>query len=253
MPTETTEDASLLDNEAIDEELGDLAVDILLLSQELINTKMKLESLAKNGWMEMAKARYIMGPNSVSSLQLPSVEQEKPVRAKVRSHLDQCIRSDGHVRYNYFSLAVDGQRSTVDMPDGVRHRRTTDPDQQKQQHSPGTTADAVDNSKTEDPIRWFGMLPPAPLKQSQKCFQFCVEAAIEAANIQCEIRGVQDRIKFLNRQRGGQQSETPPTDNTVDGPTTIDAESDQVSTTVPVTNTDYESLSCEKIKLNSDP
>ena len=36
-----------LEKSAIDEELSDLAVDLLLLSQELINTKLKLESLSK--------------------------------------------------------------------------------------------------------------------------------------------------------------------------------------------------------------
>jgi len=200
MPTENAEEGmDCFDEEAIDQELGELAVDILLLSQELINTKLKLEDLARNGWVEMARARYHLGPNSVSSLQLPTVDQEKPVRAQVKTHLDQCIRSDGHVRYNYLSLAIDGQRSSTDIPDGVRLRKTTDAAKTAVVES--SPEDPVDNKKTEDPIRWFAMLPPSPLKQSQGYFRFCIEVVLEAANIQCEIRGVQDRIKFLNRTR----------------------------------------------------
>jgi len=217
MPSRTKPD----DNEdaaRVEEELADLAVDLLLLSQELINTKIKLESMCKSGWMEMAKARYVMGPNSVSALQLPSADQEKPVIAAVTVSNSPCARSGG-VRYNYFSLETEETTSTSpSSKDGIRNRKIDDTGSQDENPETGSAVEEVSSGETkiaapkpENPLRWFGFMPSTPLKQSQRCFQVCVETVIEMTNIQAEIRGVQDRIKFINRKKGGDlsQKETP--------------------------------------------
>ncbi|XP_023321466.1 coiled-coil domain-containing protein 115 isoform X2 [Eurytemora carolleeae] len=183
------------DTAGIDSELSDLALDLILLSQELVNTKLKLEHLTKSGWMEMAKARYILGPASVSAIQLPSAEQEKPVLASKQIFRSECLRGDGNVRYNYFSLA-DPSTSGVEVPEGVRLRKC--------EEKPGSGIEEIvpEKSLCVDPIRWFGFMPPDPLKKSQKWFSMSVESILEISNIQNEMRGVQDRIKYLRRQRG---------------------------------------------------
>merc|ERR1719474_1508055 len=165
---------------AIDEELADLAVDLVLLSQELINTKLKLQTLSKAGWVEMAKARYIMGPSSVSVLQLPTVDQEKPICASATVERNECVRSGGNVRHNYFSL-LSPTVTPQELPDGVRLRK---PDT-----GSAVQEVAVEKKKTEDPIRWFGFMPPLPLKQTQKHFNVGIETVVEIANIQSEMRG----------------------------------------------------------------
>merc|ERR1719383_590957 len=79
--------------------------------------------MCKSGWMEMAKARYVMGPNSVSALQLPTADQEKPVLASVTVSNSPCARSGG-VRYNYFSLETEETAPTSpSSKDGIRHRK----------------------------------------------------------------------------------------------------------------------------------
>jgi len=178
-------------NGGVEEELAELAVDLLLLSQELVNTKIKLQELSKMGWIEMAKARYIMGPNSVSALQIPKANQEKPVSASRTVYTSECLRGDGNVRHSYYSY-TDPLIDDSDLPEGVRRRK-------------GTVGGGVEEVQTkprvvEDPIRWFGFMPPQPLKQSQKCFHTALETVMEITNIQSEIRGVEDRIKFLRRR-----------------------------------------------------
>ena len=56
-------------------------------------------------------------------------------------------------------------------------------------------------SDSDDPLKWFGILVPSSLKQSQKCFQKAVERSVECANIQNEINGVIARRKFLLKKK----------------------------------------------------
>ena len=56
-------------------------------------------------------------------------------------------------------------------------------------------------SDSDNPLKWFGILVPSSLKQSQKCFQKAVERSVECANIQNEINGVIARRKFLLKKK----------------------------------------------------
>ena len=51
-----------------------------------------------------------------------------------------------------------------------------------------------------EPLKWFGLLPPPALRQSQASFKTATELAVETANIQSEIAGVVNRIKFIQRR-----------------------------------------------------
>ena len=56
------------------------------------------------------------------------------------------------------------------------------------------------SSKTKDPLKWFGLLVPNSLKQTQGSFLKALEVSVECANIQNEIDGTIARKKFLMRQ-----------------------------------------------------
>ena len=51
-----------------------------------------------------------------------------------------------------------------------------------------------------DPLKWFGLLTPPALRQSQASFKTATELVVETANIQSEIAGVLNRIKFIQRR-----------------------------------------------------
>jgi len=51
-----------------------------------------------------------------------------------------------------------------------------------------------------EPLRWFSAMPPASLKSSQKCFQSALEIVVEIANIQSEIMGMENKMRFLKRK-----------------------------------------------------
>ena len=50
-----------------------------------------------------------------------------------------------------------------------------------------------------DPLKWFGVLVPQSLRQSQSCFSRATAAAVECAGLQSEILGLEARKKFLVR------------------------------------------------------
>jgi len=59
-----------------------------------------------------------------------------------------------------------------------------------------------------DPLRWFGALPPPSLKQAQRHFKQALALAVEAANLQSELAGVQARMKFLRRMADKMEGKT---------------------------------------------
>ena len=60
--------------------------------------------------------------------------------------------------------------------------------------------DGEERRAQSDPLKWFGLLPPPALRQSQASFKTATELAVETANIQSEIAGVVNRIKFIQRR-----------------------------------------------------
>jgi len=104
MVDKLTEDFELLDVD-YDAELSDIGVDLLVLAQQLVDAKVRLEQMTKNGWMDMAKARYIMGSTSISALQLPQADDSETIIEPVRTvDKEECIRIENGVKYSNYTL-----------------------------------------------------------------------------------------------------------------------------------------------------
>jgi len=61
---------------------------------------------------------------------------------------------------------------------------------------------------TSEPLKWFGILTPPTLRQSQENFKTAAELAVECANIQSEMMGVSNRIKFIQRSIKSNKTDT---------------------------------------------
>ena len=68
---EESQDIRLQD---LDEKLDLLSLQCLFLMNQVISMKVDIERRMKEGTGMLAKARYVMGGNSVSTLQIPSEE-----------------------------------------------------------------------------------------------------------------------------------------------------------------------------------
>ena len=135
----------------LEAELTGLTLQLLTLSQDLVTAKLRLETLTKQGWLLLAKARYV-STGGVSMTQVPTSDMV----ARVRVERSECSVTDNSVRYHHHNIVTDTEPSSPDN-EGVR-RRTKEQEQE---------SDKVTPSKSKDPLKWFGLLSPPALKQSQ--------------------------------------------------------------------------------------
>ena len=181
----------------LDNEMMELTVQLLTLSQNLINAKLKLENVSKNGWIMMAKTRYVNGGvSSVSMAQVPSDD----IVPTIRLHSRECAQ-ENQVRYHHFNIADEDCSEIVheDKKEGLRLRKGDHSDDKVSEYD-------LMKPKARDPLKWFGVLSPPSLRQSQNCFKSAIELTIDCANIQSEILGVLNRIKYIKRKMNKTQS-----------------------------------------------
>ena len=180
----------------LETELSELSLQLLSLSQDLVTAKLRLESAARAGWILLAKARYVRG--GVSMDQVPAGEGETEMVARVRLETRECLQ-DNKVRYFHHSLLEEGQDEGDEEDDGLKQRGADGT-----RRRDGRKRDL----NTSEPLKWFGILTPPTLRQSQENFKTAAELAVECANIQSEMMGVSNRIKFIQRSIKSNKTDT---------------------------------------------
>eukprot|EP00092_Neocalanus_flemingeri_P032282 GFUD01035099.1.p1 GENE.GFUD01035099.1~~GFUD01035099.1.p1 ORF type:complete len:222 (+),score=91.15 GFUD01035099.1:78-743(+) len=193
MPVKTEENSIVPGEEmtsSLEMEMTSLTIQLLSLTQDLVTTKLRMEASAKTGWILLAKARYVSpgGPSSISKLQLPSIDSEKEVTATKRILTEECMQGNTKVRYFHHSF----EEKSEAPESGVKQRKTAEKKEATEDNKPVS-------KQQLDPLKWFGVLTPTALKQSQAHFVTATEVALECANIQSEMAGVQNRIKYIQR------------------------------------------------------
>lgn len=144
--------------EKICEVLDKLALDSLTLMEQHVQQKLEVEKSMCEGESHLAKSRYIMGRNSVSSLQLPSENgSEFEATAVVRREADDGSITDEALDLEFKKKVEEGS----------------------------------------DPVRWFGVLVPQNLHYAQAKFKQALLWAVKAANTQTQLRGVCYKIAQL--------------------------------------------------------
>ncbi|KAK9307896.1 hypothetical protein QLX08_001952 [Tetragonisca angustula] len=142
---------------AIDENL----LHNLELMQEKIDINVQMEKILRDGYIELAKAKYIRGKESISVLQVP-VEDERVVTLfELETKLTE---ETGKIVPN-FDISLKKSDNNGD--------------------------------EIQDPIKWFGVLVPQSLRIAQKRFQESLYLVVRAANIQAEITSVVDKLQSL--------------------------------------------------------
>merc|ERR1719300_2304085 len=121
----------------------------------------------------------------------------------IRIHSRECVQ-ENHVRYHHFNNFVGEEYfETENENEGLRLRKGDKSDE-------NVTESETTKPKIKDPIKWFGVLSPPSLRQSQTCFKSVIELTIDCANIQSEILGVINRIKYLRRLMSRSQNNDIP-------------------------------------------
>ena len=166
-------------------ELDDVTMHLLILSQDLIKAKLALEQQTKSGFLGLAQSRKSMGgPSSVSHLQIPSEESDDFV-ARFKTTREGQKSDEGDLDFNYFSLEDKNVQDVVEDLDsklGIQNRKNNDEESKDKDVNP-----AEDKKVGKDPIKWFGVLVPSMLRQTQKTFVRSLELSIDCVNIQSQI------------------------------------------------------------------
>ena len=137
------------------------------------------------------------------------------MEAGLKLDTQEVVTGGSKVRFHHHNILLPDTADTADQ--GVKKRAGKG-------HDGTDTAEAVEDitpSKsvgTKDPIKWFGVLSPPALKQSQvgiaeiqylqvnslkyfvqASFKTATELSVDCANIQSEMAGVMNRVKFVRR------------------------------------------------------
>ncbi|XP_008551436.1 coiled-coil domain-containing protein 115 [Microplitis demolitor] len=137
------------------EKLDSLFLRSLELMDEKIVLTLQLENQMRDGHIELAKARYIRGKESVGILQVPQ---------------DSTINS-------LFNLETIFNEENTNQSIATPHFDI----------SMKSNENGNDNY---DPIRWFGVLVPQSLKTAQKRFQESIYLSTKIANIDSELESI---------------------------------------------------------------
>ncbi|XP_012063990.1 PREDICTED: coiled-coil domain-containing protein 115-like [Atta cephalotes] len=148
--------------DVLSEEIDELMLRKLELIEEKVHGNIQMETLLKDGHIELAKAKYIRGKENISMLQVPNNEDT------VTSLFDletKTINEDNDMIEPCFDISFKKLSDDADGP--------------------------------KDPIKWFGVLVPQNLKNSQKRFQESIYLAAKIANTQAELISVLSKLKTL--------------------------------------------------------
>ena len=188
----------LREKQEVNDELDSLSYQLLVLSQDLIQVKLQLEEQSKLGFIGLAQSRKLMGgSNSVSHLQIPSEDSTDFIaRFKTKKEEQKCYSGDA--TFDYFSLQDGNIDQLVEELDSdlVLNQR------KKQVDTEETEANSCNTKKNlpvaKDPIKWFGVLVPNSLRQTQGAFVKALELSVDCANIQSQIKSTIERQKYLS-------------------------------------------------------
>ncbi|PBC33108.1 Coiled-coil domain-containing protein [Apis cerana cerana] len=133
----------------------------LELIEEKININVQMEKILRDGYIELAKAKYIRGKESISVLQIPVDDDRVVTLFELETKLTE---ETGKIIPN-FDISL-------------------------------KKLDKIGN-EIQDPIKWFGVLVPQSLRIAQKRFQESLYLIVRAANIQAEITSVVDKLQSL--------------------------------------------------------
>ncbi|KAI4456699.1 coiled-coil domain-containing protein [Holotrichia oblita] len=142
--------------------LDKLTLDTLTLMEEHVQLKLNLENSMNDGILNLAKTRYIMGHNNISSLQLPAEDSSEIEAIAV-------IHSEENEKLGY------------------------------RMHDLEVIKKSESNSKIQDPLKWFGVLVPQNLHIAQNRFKQALIWIGEIANIQSRLNYNCNKLEGLRQ------------------------------------------------------
>ncbi|CAH1774098.1 unnamed protein product [Owenia fusiformis] len=200
-------------------ELDNITLKVFDVLSQLNETRQSLESTLKDGYFLMSKARYSMGNKSVSTVQYN--EKEMVASALVDVYTESMFDTDAFK----FELTGPNDTTTAEIDKektAVRKRniKSTVDDVTRGIEELNVKKDESDlkskesksnDDNTVDPIKWFGVLVPQALKQSQACFKKVLTSSCEISSLQNELMALKHAYKDKMKQKMSLQANSAET------------------------------------------
>lgn len=189
-----------VDLKDICQELDTLSLRILRLMEDLIQCKLNIEKAMKNGSLDLAKARYIMGNTNVSAIKLPTEESSEICALATVTRTNDESSNLNNITFHLNRISPQEKQKSLNS--NVKQRTNKDYEDVKESDEESEPLLKEEPSLPEpkslfqDPIKWFGVLVPQNLRQGQSWFQKALEFVVQSANIQSELNA--SIIRFGN-------------------------------------------------------
>lgn len=190
-------------------DLDKTVIEYFKILDDILKTRHELETLMKDGYFFMSKARYSMGVKSISPLQYDEDSMQASVHVDV--HTEKSKKTRDHITMSLsqeHSLPNGASNTSDNSENNLRKRRGKAEDKGDGVESITEGVQDIEIKKNEtksklkkDPIKWFGILVPTALKESQKKFKQSMELITTLTTLQNELLVARDRYKEISKQK----------------------------------------------------
>ena len=173
--------------------------------------------------------RYSMGVKTVNIDQVDETKMDAHVKIRIPETEKLDCDTDIFSLIQCSNMDEDGTKTTCKDTEkdvnqsGLRKRNVKSENPSKEDHIEEVIkTDADKNTKANenngenelekkrlfDPIKWFGVLVPGSLKQSQVEFRKCIEVAVNVGNLQTKLENFRKNYRTLLKLKKNKFSET---------------------------------------------
>ncbi|XP_076086503.1 vacuolar ATPase assembly protein VMA22-like [Mytilus galloprovincialis] len=191
--------------DAVNKRLDEVLVEFFECVGQLYQEQADLENIMKSGFLMMSRARYNMGAKSVGVSQY----DENNMKASKLVLVTDKDDDDSHSVDKMFELVNTNScldKSLIDpVSEGLRQRKSGGKDNVETIGSENVEQSTQNNSNNtknyKDPIKWFGVLVPQSLRQSQAYFKQATDSVIKVSNLKSKVIHLKEQYKTLKKEK----------------------------------------------------
>jgi hypothetical protein len=192
--------------DTINGQLDNILVEFFETLGKLYKEQANLENMMKNGFLMMSRARYNMGTKSVGISQYD--ERNMKASKMVSMTTDDVNGRKTFEFVNPSDCTFDSSDESNELKgsSGLRQRKNVGSERVETLGPEGDQLISNDsNSKNckidNDPIKWFGVLVPQSLRQSQGYFKQATETVLNVSNLKMKVLDLKDKYKSLQKEK----------------------------------------------------
>lgn len=196
--------------DTINGKLDNILVEFFETLGKLYKEQTNLENIMKNGFLMMSRARYNMGTKSVG---ISQYERNMKASKMVSMTTDDVNGRKTFEFVNPSDCTFDSSDESNELKEssGLRQRKNAASERVETLGPEGDQLISNDsNSKNckidndpikNDPIKWFGVLVPQSLRQSQGYFKQATETVLNVSNLKMKVLDLKDKYKSLQKEK----------------------------------------------------